>query len=961
MLRRLKMALPLLFAFLLTLMPFVLLEITQYQRKNVQKDRQVYFWEQQANNYLQLFSTLWKYEHQLQRRMQGLCRNQAGEILNSSNPKIALEQAIRKRYPKDFLPESIYAIRVDKTNNRIKQFSGEFYAKSKRTVFKRILAELASEQELTSAQRGRIDRFIKGALGEDINLALLKEFRRGQICHVQFDGVRKNLIWNLIEDEGQKIVFFCFFVPDKISEVESVKIAQKILASKIDTVFSAFVPVEEAGAEAKIIFDDRLSARQKSLVYELLRSSDQTLLSRSELLPIGTSDEIRNQYIIREFVDVDFPYELWLFRDAYQAEKTISSVVIYALRIFFFALWTLVFIKVLLTSRPLGISIENWLKLIFMIIGIVPLLVLYIAGSLYIESSAFRQEQQTVRDTIRLFEEADLSGEGVLSEYRDLCRTIEQQPFWKKAMLQWDPAQWKSAMKKLKEIFDQHDLSLSSCVIFPPPVSELEPLLMHYHRSLESRDTGLVELLQDMVFQTYYAIDPGLTNNQTYDFPFVGGIESQEILRIFMGNRGDSDIMVMGEERQFFYQNYILQDGIPRNWYLFRKNLTDPFEKYLLKKVQDWNKASEEVLFSLARITQNSTKIVNPDKSLNSKDYNLIVRHASDLIELSGQTNARLFSHNKQNMVLVYPCQKSGDFILTAVIRFRGLKQMLFYKELLMGIILILLSIPVFLTSRFITDYIVQPLKKVESGLKKVALEDFSSRISLKRQDELGKLSDAFDEMVLGIIERKSLGKFVAAGLDERVARFSSQSTPRLEKNFAAVLCSDIRSFTTLSEKHEIREIVQMLNAHLTKISEKIIANNGFVEQFVGDAVLAVFFGDTEREAVTNSVKAALEINRAHKVLVKERVSQNKFSYQIGVGIDAGLLVSGEVQFDDKSEYVMLGQPRIKAEALEAMSKCGVSSRIICSQKVRDIADFVDFVAVKDTCYWEIKTPENEI
>jgi adenylate cyclase len=255
----------------------------------------------------------------------------------------------------------------------------------------------------------------------------------------------------------------------------------------------------------------------------------------------------------------------------------------------------------------------------------------------------------------------------------------------------------------------------------------------------------------------------------------------------------------------------------------------------------------------------------------------------------------------------------------------------------------------------------VQPLKKVESGLKRVALEDFSSRISLKRQDELGKLSDAFDEMVLGIIERKSLGKFVAAGLDERVTRFSSQATPQLEKKFAAVLCSDIRSFTTLSEKHEVREIVQMLNAHLTKISEKIIANSGFVEQFVGDAVLAVFFGESEKEAVANSVKAALDINRAHKELVKERVAQNKFSYQIGVGIDAGLLVSGEVQFDDKSEYVMLGQPRIKAEALEAMSKLGIFSRIICSPKVRSIVDFVEFVPVEDSCYWEIKTPEDKV
>ena len=115
----------------------------------------------------------------------------------------------------------------------------------------------------------------------------------------------------------------------------------------------------------------------------------------------------------------------------------------------------------------------------FMIIGFVPLVVLYIAGSLHVESSAFRQEQQSVKKAIQRFEEADISGESILSEYRALCRSIEHSNSWQQAMLKWDKSAWKSELEKFPDIFNKSGICLDAVYVYPPPISGLD----HYSHS----------------------------------------------------------------------------------------------------------------------------------------------------------------------------------------------------------------------------------------------------------------------------------------------------------------------------------------------------------------------------------------------------------------------------------------------------------------------------------------------
>ncbi|GAB1352460.1 hypothetical protein MASR1M12_11910 [Erysipelotrichia bacterium] len=71
---------------------------------------------------------------------------------------------------------------------------------------------------------------------------------------------------------------------------------------------------------------------------------------------------------------------------------------------------------------PGWISLKHWLTLIFTVVGILPLLVFFVAGIFHIDAAAFRREQEAVKDALQQLEEADASGEVIMAEFRDACR-----------------------------------------------------------------------------------------------------------------------------------------------------------------------------------------------------------------------------------------------------------------------------------------------------------------------------------------------------------------------------------------------------------------------------------------------------------------------------------------------------------------------------------------------------------
>ena len=156
------------------------------------------------------------------------------------------------------------------------------------------------------------------------------------------------------------------------------------------------------------------------------------------------------------------------------------------------------------------------------------------------------------------------------------------------------------------------------------------------------------------------------------------------------------------------------------------------------------------------------------------------------------------------------------------------------------------------------------------------------------------------------------------------------------------VLFSDIRNFTTISEKLTAHEVVEMLNTYFGKVCAPILAERGNVNKYIGDAVMAMFgspvpYPDHARRAIT----AALGMLRAtdeFRGWMEQRFGDRDLPrFDIGIGLHTGTVISGDIGTDKRREYTIIGDTVNTASRLEGMTK-DLGWRIVASRTTLEAA-----------------------
>jgi adenylate cyclase len=166
--------------------------------------------------------------------------------------------------------------------------------------------------------------------------------------------------------------------------------------------------------------------------------------------------------------------------------------------------------------------------------------------------------------------------------------------------------------------------------------------------------------------------------------------------------------------------------------------------------------------------------------------------------------------------------------------------------------------------------------------------------------------------------------KFVPKQFVDHFAKHGSDTLElgRADEDELAILFSDIRGFTSLSEQMSPQELMNFLNSYFLRMNEPIHKNKGFIDKFIGDAVMALFDRPTgtNTDKAQDAIRAALDLRYAINLYNQHRANCNYPPVNIGIGIHFGPVIIGTVGSDDRMDTTVIGDSVNIAYRLEALA-----------------------------------------
>jgi adenylate cyclase len=215
-------------------------------------------------------------------------------------------------------------------------------------------------------------------------------------------------------------------------------------------------------------------------------------------------------------------------------------------------------------------------------------------------------------------------------------------------------------------------------------------------------------------------------------------------------------------------------------------------------------------------------------------------------------------------------------------------------------------------------------LKRVNFALKRVEQLDYVHVEPVHTGDELEDLASGFNRMVDGLKERDKLrttfGKYMTAAVMDHL--LGGKVALGGESLRVTVLFSDIRGFTSISEKMDPQQLVGLLNEYFTEMVNIVMDEGGVVDKYIGDAIMAVFGAPVSKPGdAVNAVRAAVRMRRALRDLNERLASRGLPPLKTGIGIHTGEVVAGNIGSERRMEYTVIGDAVNLASRLESNTK----------------------------------------
>ena len=183
---------------------------------------------------------------------------------------------------------------------------------------------------------------------------------------------------------------------------------------------------------------------------------------------------------------------------------------------------------------------------------------------------------------------------------------------------------------------------------------------------------------------------------------------------------------------------------------------------------------------------------------------------------------------------------------------------------------------------------------------------------------------------------KKLFSRYVSKDVYDQLVANPSLAALGGARRHMTVLFSDIRGFTTMSEKGTPEDVVTQLNQLFTRMVAVVFAHRGTVDKFVGDMVMALYGAPLDDEDhAEHAVQTALAMIKTLQEMNQEWARDGKPQLDIGIGINTGDMIAGNVGSETIMSYTVIGDAVNLGARLESLNK-DYGTRIIISEATRE-------------------------
>lgn len=232
------------------------------------------------------------------------------------------------------------------------------------------------------------------------------------------------------------------------------------------------------------------------------------------------------------------------------------------------------------------------------------------------------------------------------------------------------------------------------------------------------------------------------------------------------------------------------------------------------------------------------------------------------------------------------------------------------------------------------TADIVRPVNELVESMRKTSEGMLDNYTIVRTNDEIGVMSEGYNLMTSRLREyifrisqmNEAYSRFVPSQFLEFLGKenfVDIQLGDQVQKEMT-VMFSDIRGFTELSEDMTPKENFDFINHYLGYMEPVIRKNNGFIDKFIGDSIMALF-----HDKVDDAIDAAIEMRHKLAQFNLDRIDQGKPTIDSGIGMHTGNLMLGVVGGEGRMDGTVISDAVNLASRLEGLSKIYRTSIII--------------------------------